>query len=94
MSLFLRDELTSSQTRILLEIEIQKLVDARKKASASNVLLANVDSSVAHLAKTYTVKVGDDDVVYLSNQAGVEETFVVHGVIGVALLPSENVLRK
>lgn len=73
---------------------MQKMVDARAKTSTTNLLLSKGRVSVSDLSEKYSVGVGDDDVVYLSNDAGDEQTFVVHGVIGHALLPGVGVLRK
>ncbi len=69
------------------------MVKTRDHDSVNNMLLATDSSTTVDLADTLSVSVADDDIVYLLNKEGFEQTFIVHGVVAYVLLPNEYVIK-
>ncbi len=57
------------------------MVNTRNHDSVNNMLLATNSSTTVDLADTFSVSVAEDDIVYLLNKEGFEQTFLVHGVV-------------
>lgn len=75
------------------ESNVNQMVETRSRGPVTNILLATDRSTTTSWADSLTVSLAEDDVVYLLDSEGMEQTFVVHGVVAHALLPKECVVK-